>query len=400
MLLSTFVQNVSAQDSFDPDELFLDARKLILEGKRVEGRAIAFRILDKYPSYADVLILVGRSYSWDGAYDSASVYFERAIDASPAYQDAYVAYIDNLFWSENYEKAELIIDKGIQQIGPQSSLLMYRKSRLFYYKEEYDDALKVAREVFEKDNKIEGLLTYIQTLQRLGRNNAVGATYDYDNFRGQISPWNTYSLYGRTTTKLTGSLIARVTNSSRFDANGTQFELDAYPSLGKNSYGYFNVGYSDSFFFPKYRFGASVYWNLPKAFEIDAGYRHLKFGEVTHILTGSIGKYVSNWWLNLRINVIPGVDGSTVSGNFQTRYYFKGAEDFFSIQFSTGVSPDEENRDFQSQLLNSYRARVGYQQLWTDRWMGFGFVGYSRDEINQGNFRNNLNISIGTEFRF
>jgi len=32
--------------------------------------------------------------------------------------------------------------------------------------------------------------------------------------------------------------------------------------------------------------------------------------------------------------------------------------------------------------------------------MGFGFVGYSRDEISESQFRNNLNVSIGTEFRF
>ncbi|GAB2630753.1 YaiO family outer membrane beta-barrel protein [Belliella aquatica] len=400
LALNTLTPIIFAQESFDPDVLYAEARKLILDGKREEGRAIAFRALEKYPTYADILILVGRSYSWDGSYDSASVYFERAIEASPEYQDAYVAYIDNLFWSENYDQAELIINKGIDKIGPQSTLLSYRKSRLYYYREDYSTALEIAREVFEKNSKINGILNYIQTLQRLGRNNAIGATYDYDSFRGQLTPWNTYSLYGRTRTKLTGSLIARVTNSSRFDANGTQFELDAYPSLGKNSYGYFNVGFSQAFFFPSYRFGGSVYWNLPKAFEFDIGYRHLSFSEVTHIFTGSIGKYVSNWWFNLRVNVIPGTSGSSTSGNLQTRYYFKGPEDFFSIQFSTGVSPDEENRDFQSQLLNSYRARLGYQQLWTDRWMGFGFLGYSRDEINQGNFRNNINISVGTEFRF
>jgi YaiO family outer membrane protein len=176
--------------------------------------------------------------------------------------------------------------------------------------------------------------------------------------------------------------------------------LDAFPSLGKKSYGYLNVGFSEAFFFPKFRFGTSVFWNLPKAYEIEAGYRYLQFTETTHIITSSFGKYISNWWLNLRLNFIPGTEGSSSSGNLQVRYYFSGPEDFFSFQASTGVSPDEENRDFQSQLLNSYRVRVGYQHLWTPRWMGFGFVGYSRDEISKTNFRNNLNISVGTEFRF
>ena len=388
------------QESFDPDEKYFEARELILKGERDAGRQIAFRILERYPNYGDVLILVGRSYSWDGEYDSAAVFYKQALVSSPDYEDAYVAYIDNLFWQNDLEEAGKILEMGISRIGKQSSLLQYRKSRLLYFQEDYGSALVIAEELFESTPKMEGLLNYIQTLRRFTRVNAIGVTYDSDTFKGQLTPWHTYSVYGRTRTKLTGALIARVTQSSRFDAKGSQFEIDAYPSLGKNSYGYFNVGYSNAFFFPQFRFGTSIYWNLKKAYELEAGYRHLRFSETTHIITGSLGKYLGNWWFNFRLNLIPGKDGSSVSGNLQTRYYFKSAEDFFSIQLSTGVSPDEENRDLQSQLLNSYRARLGYQQLWTDRWMGFGFVGYSRDEINSNNFRYNLNISIGTEFRF
>ncbi len=389
-----------AQESFDPDVRYTEARKLIMDGKRHEGRNILFETLEKYPNYGDLLILVGRSYAWDGKYDSAAIYFERALISSPTYEDAYVAYIDNLFWAEQYERAEEVIELGLEKIGPQSNKLVFRKSRYSYYKEDYRTALRIANEIFEKTPKMEGLLSYIRNLQRLASINAIGATYDYDSFEGALTPWNTYSVYGRTRTNLTGSLIARVTHSERFEGRGTQYEVDAFPSLGKNSYGYFNIGFSQAFFFPQVRFGGSVFWNLPKAFEIDAGYRYLKFSETTHILTGSLGKYISNWWLNLRYNNIPGVSGSSSSFNFQSRYYFSGPEDFFSLQLSTGVSPDEENRDFQSQLLNSYRARLGYQHLWSPRWMGFGFVGYSRDEIRRGSFRNNLNISIGTEFRF
>ncbi|WP_373493920.1 YaiO family outer membrane beta-barrel protein [Aquiflexum sp.] len=404
-LLMLSIQMISlssaiAQESFDPDELYFEARKLILDGKREEGRDILRKVLSQYPEYADVLVLMGRSFSWDGQYDSAGMYYERALLASPEYEDVYVAYIDNLFWSGDYEKASEVLETGIEKIGPSSSALKYRKSRLYYYRESYKEALKLANEVFAKAPKTEGILGYIQTLRRLTRINAVGATYDYDSFADAISPWNTYSLYGRTRTNLTGSLIARVTHSQRFDDSGTQFELDAFPSLGKNSYGYLNVGFSEAFFFPKFRFGTSVFWNLPKAYEIEAGYRYLQFSETTHIITSSFGKYISNWWLNLRLNVIPGAEGSSSSGNLQVRYYFSGPEDFFSLQASTGVSPDEENRDFQSQLLNSYRVRAGYQHLWTPRWIGFGFVGYSRDEISKTNFRNNLNISVGTEFRF
>ncbi|MFC5623472.1 YaiO family outer membrane beta-barrel protein [Algoriphagus winogradskyi] len=396
-----FAVITKAQDSFDPDELLLEARTLILDGKYLEGRKIAFRALDKYPEYADILILVGRSYAWEGKNDSASIYLERAISASPGYEDGYSAYLDNLSWAEQYDKADIVLGKARENLGsPLPDGLRYKESRLLYYKEDYNEAYKIAENLFQKKYKNESLLDYLQTLQRLRRNNAVGVTYDYDTFEGEISPWNTFSFYARTQTKLTGTLIGRVTQSSRFDDNGTLFELDAYPSLGKKAYAYLNVGGSSASFFPDFRLGASVYFNLPKAWEIDGGFRYLKFADPTYIYTASLGKYVGNWWFNLRSNLIPGTGNSLgTSANLQARYYFKTGEDFFSLQLSSGVSPDEETRD-PTQLLNSYRARIGYQQLITDRFMIYGFTGYSRDELGPDRFRNNLNLSLGIEYRF
>ena len=396
-----FSMGIKAQDSFDPDVLLVDARTLILDGKYDEGRKIAFRALSKYPDYADILILVGRSYAWEGKNDSASIYLERAIIAAPTYEDAYSAFLDNLSWDEQYDRAEEVLVLAKEKLGePLSNNLRYKESRLFYFKEEYDEAFEIAEDLFEKNYKNDNLLSYMQTLQRLRRNNAVGVTYDYDTFAGDISPWNTFSFYGRTRTDITGTLIGRVTQSSRFDGNGTLFELDAYPSLGKKAYAYLNVGGSSASFFPQFRFGASVYYNLPKAWEIDGGFRYLKFSDPTTIYTASVGKYIGNWWFNLRGNLIPGTGNSVgTSANFQARYYFKTGEDFFSVQLSSGVSPDEETRD-PTQLLNSYRARVGYQQLVLPRFMIYGYTGYSRDELGPERFRNNLNFSLGVEYRF
>ncbi len=390
-----------AQDSFDPDDLLIQARELIFNKKYNEGRKVAFRALEKYPNYADILILVGRSYAWEGKNDSASIYLERAIVASPDYSDGYVAYLDNLFWDDDLLKAEEILARAKANLGdPTPDEITYRESRLLYYREEYKEAFNLADPLFKKGFKTEGFLGYMKNLERYRMVNAVGATYDYDTFLGDIDPWHTWSVYGRTRTELTGALIARVTQSARFDDFGTLFELDAYPSLGKNGYAYLNIGGSSASFFPKLRFGASYYHNLEKAWEVEAGYRYLGFSEVTHIITGSVGKYVGNWWWNVRVNVIPDPDlGASTSTQVTGRYYFKTAEDFFSIQLGTGVSPDEETRDL-SQLLNSYRVRVGYQQLISPKFMIYGFTGFSRDELSTDNFRNNINISLGFEYRF
>ncbi|AWW32946.1 outer membrane insertion C- signal [Echinicola strongylocentroti] len=401
IICSLAIMNVHGQTSFDPDKKFLEARQLAFDGKRDEAIELGLKIVEKYPGYSDVWILLGRVNAWEGKYDTASVYFEKAIEISPDYEDAYNGYLDNLFWAEQYDQAEEVLQRAEEQFGKSSSsALTYRKSRLHYYREEYEEALEIADKLYENEADIEGLLSYINNLRRFTRNSAVGLTVDYDSFQGEISPWQTYALYARTRLGFMGSVIARATHSHRFDGYGTQYELDAYPSLGKNSYAYVNVGFSNASFFPDYRFGTSIYWSLPKAFEFDIGYRHLKFSEITHILTASVGKYTGNWWLNLRANHVPSSSGGSISGNVQARYYFKGAEDYLMVQFSTGVSPDEEDRDLQSQLLDSYRGRVGYQQLWTPRWMGYAFLGYSYDELSPGNYRPNLNISFGTEFRF
>ena len=396
-----FSVEIKAQDSFDPDELLAEARTLIMDGKYAEGREIAFRALSKYPDYADILILVGRSYAWEGKNDSASVYLERAIVADPDYVDGYSAYLDNLSWAEQYEEADEVLSKAKQNFGePLPNELRYKESRLLYFKEDYNAAYRIAEELFENKYRKDDLLDYMQTLQRYRRNNAVGVTYDSDTFEGAISPWNTFSFYARTRTKFTGTLIGRVTQSSRYDDNGTLFELDAYPSLGQKAYAYVNVGGSSASFFPEFRFGTSVYYNLPKAWEIEGGFRYLQFSETTTIYTASVGKYLGNWWFNLRGNLIPGTGNSLgTSANLQARYYFKTGEDFFSVQLSSGVSPDEETRD-PTQLLNSYRARLGYQQLLTDRFMIYAYSGYSHDELGPNRFRNNLNFSLGVEYRF
>jgi len=398
---SLFTSVIKAQDSFDPDELLIQARDLILNDKYLEGRKIAFRALAKYPDYADILILVGRSYAWEGKNDSASVYLSRAIVADPTYEDGYVGYLDNLSWAEQYDEAHRILGIAKKAFGePLPDEIRYKESRLLYFEEKYEESYKIAESLFEKKYKKDEMLSFMQTLQRFKRNNAVGIGYDYDNFRGDISPWNTFSVYGRTTTKWTGSLIGRVTQSSRFDNTGTLFELDAYPSLGKNAYAYFNIGGSGVSFFPNFRVGASIYYSLPKSWEIEGGYRYLKFSDATNIYTASLGKYLGNWWLNLRANLIPGTkSGLGTSGNLQARYYFKTGEDFVSVQVSTGVSPDEESRD-PSQLLDSYRARIGYQQLVTDRIRIDAYTGYSRNELSPGRYRDDLNISLGFEYRF
>ncbi len=173
------------QATFNPDKKFLEARELAFDGQRKEAIQLAKKIVDQYPGYSDVWILLGRIHSWDGKYDSASVFFEKALEQSPTYEDAYVGYLDNLFWGERYAQAEKILKRAYEKLSPPSAKITYRKAKLAYYRKSYKEALELAEQLYGKDAKIKGLLSFIQKIKRVSISNAVGLSFNHDSFDGQ-----------------------------------------------------------------------------------------------------------------------------------------------------------------------------------------------------------------------
>lgn len=74
-----------------------------------------------------------------------------------------------------------------------------------------------------------------------------------------------------------GPVIGRVNQARRFGESGTQLEVDAYPRIGRGMYLYANAGVSQQRIFPRQRFGAELYKNLPNALETSLGFRQLNF---------------------------------------------------------------------------------------------------------------------------
>ncbi|WP_226389311.1 YaiO family outer membrane beta-barrel protein [Penaeicola halotolerans] len=392
---------LSAQEkSIDPDKLFLQARDLAFDGKRSEARKICEQILAKYPEYTDVITLYGRLYSWDGDYDKARIQLQKAVALSPKYEDPLLGLIDVELWSENYQEALKLAEKGLIDINAKSTPLRLRKARALNNLEQYESAYALVNELMSEKDAEENLLAFAESIRRNMRRQAVGVSSDYDTFFGDISPWYWQSIYYSRLTKALGTVIFRYNNATRFETNGGQFEIDAYPGIGKKMYAYLNAGYSPSSIYPEYRFGGSLYRSFPKAFEGEIGFRYLQFAETTEIYTASLGKYWGSYWFNLRVNIIPFSGTFSQSYIFTGRYYFDTAEDFISLQLSSGVSPDDNSRDLRTQLLDSYRARIGVQKLFGQKYLGFFYTGYAFEETGPANDRRNLNFSLGLSYLF
>src|SRR5665811_1035877 len=142
ILLTVMVGKVAGQ-SFD------EARNLAFNGQREKAREMCREIL-KQGFNADVALLMGRTYSWDGIYDSARIVIDQVLTYNPEYLDALSARADVEYWSENHTEAVLFCDKGIQ-IDSTAENLILKKARILHSSERYLESVEVLQDYLKKN---------------------------------------------------------------------------------------------------------------------------------------------------------------------------------------------------------------------------------------------------------
>lgn len=341
-ILSVF-QQVNAQTS---DDLFTTARKKAFDEKNYpEAILLAKNALAKSPDYNEIRVFLGRLYTWSKMPDSARIEFTNVIAKEPNYEDAYVAFGNLEFWQDNTKRALEITDEGLKK-SPNSEALQLLKVKLLIDVKEWQNAEKIVSEVIKNNPKQTEARAFSARIRENSALNKFGLNYDFVYFDKQFDdPWHLVSIdYGRQTS--IGSVIGRVNYANRFNGNGIQFEADAYPRISNTFQAYLNVGYSpDVGVFPKYRAGFSLYANINSGFELEAGFRLLHFNDNTWIYTASVGKYYENFWFNVRTYLSPSIESISQSFALNTRYYFGGVDDYFSLGLSTGLSPDQQRNN-------------------------------------------------------
>ena len=401
-ILLIFVEITKAQTA---DSLFTAARKKAFDEKNYPAAIALSKIaLAKSPDYADIRVFLGRLYTWSKKPDSARIEFTSIIVKQPTYEDAYIAFGNLEFWNNDTQKAVSIVNDGLKNI-PNSEALLLLKARFLTELNEWQSAETIINQIIKNNPKQTAARALATRIRKNSARNKVGINYDYIYFDKQFDdPWQLVSVdYGRQTS--IGSIIGRVNYANRFNGNGLQFEIDSYPRLSNTFQAYLNVGYSaDIGIFPQYRAGFSLYANLPSSFEIEAGFRLLRFTENTWIYSASLGKYYKNFWFNFRTFLSPSTDALSQFFSFNTRYYFGGADDYLSLGLSTGLSPDEQRNNIlvntSNYKLKSNGLTLGYQKSFKI----FNVMSFRASIENQEYLKdtkgNQLNISLGYIRRF
>lgn len=384
------VNTVLAQETLSSDELFINARTAAFdEDDYPKAITITKQALEISPDYSDIRIFLGRLYTWTDEVALARKEFDRVIKTNPGYEDAHLAYGYLEYWNDNDEKALEVIQPGIEK-NPESKGLLMLKAKILDNLERFVEANKTLDEILLFDPNFSEARAFSQKIKDLSSKNQIGVNYDFVYFDERFSdPWHLASLsYGRSTGL--GSITGRLNYANRFTNNGVQFEIDAYPRISNTFYTYVSGGISEKGgIFPRYRAGFSLYANLPKSFEADAGFRFLSFSKSTWIYTASIGKYYSNYWFNLRTYLTPSNEAISKSISLNIRYYLAGADDYLSFGIGTGLSPDNPENYF---LYNSDNVLIGSTKAEKLKSTNIS-LGY-RKSINQSNI---FSIKVGAE---
>ena len=333
------INNNSIQ--FNNDSLYQSARTFAFNGKRVKARSICRDILNHNSNYYDALVLIGRTYIWDSQLDSARLVLNEVLSKKPTYYDALDGLIDVEYKSDHYEACIGQCDIGLSAYANDKNFQI-KKAKALIVIPQYDKATTLLKDVLTRDSvntEAQKLLAGIRLAQI---KNKISLNYTYDYFeKNMIDPWQlAYLQYKRETSF--GSIIGRINWANRFNTKGLQYELDAYPTTGKSSYLYLNVGYSDATIFPHFRSGFEYNRKLPAAFETSLGFRYLAFSSSDVVIyTASLGKYLGNFWFSARTYVTPGNIGTSVSGSLSGRRYFPDQDNYLGMRLSFGTSPDE-----------------------------------------------------------
>jgi YaiO family outer membrane protein len=384
MIFCLFSNSSKAQeDTTTSDGLFKAARQAAFdENDYSKAKEYCHRALYKSPEYTDIVVFLGRLYTWSKQYDSARITFQKALNVQPDYEDTYEAYTDMEYWTDHYGDALKIVDTGLSY-HPASASLLLKKAKVLNALRNYKDAANIVNDILKTDKNNAEARALAARLKDNAALNKVSLSYDYVYFDKQFNePWHFVSFDYTRQTKL-GSITPRVNYANRFGQNGWQYEVDAYPHISKTFYAYANVGYSDNtVVFSRWRAGFSLFTNLPKSFELETGWRYLYFSTPTNMFTGYLGKYYKNYLFGFRTYITPGNNSTSESYNAFMRYYFGGADDFFGVGVGTGISPDESSL---SQQLNNpyelktYKANAEFRHVIKT----FNIIGFTASWINQ-----------------
>ena len=331
------VNQLLSQESINPETEYLRIRTMAFDGDYANAAAAARKLLNAYPSYGDVRILLGRILAWQKDYDQAAAVIDTLLLTEPDNADALTARRDISLWSRENTAVATDLRTGYS---------------FDYFAEPYS--------------------RYWQVF-------SIGAGHRF-NWGPALAGVNIGNLITDETTNL--------------DATELQFEVEAYPSISNKNYAYLAYAYSPGSIFPKHRTAIELWQVLPAGWAISAGLNYYYFDRNIFIALASVEKYLGKYWLSGKIYVYFKDDGPTTSVYLNVRRYFNDFN-YLQLTLGAGTAPDEPF-DIQSDImrLSAQSVRLTYNFTVSRKLTVRLGTGYSREEYEESVMRNRFEGNI------
>ena len=387
-----------AQSKRSIDDRFKEARELAFSGKRLAAIDSLESILVDDPDYSDVRVFMARVMAWNKQYDESISQLHIVLADNKRKRSALTTMIDVYTWSDNYEKALQYCNTALNYYAPYPELML-KKSKLLRdmgRREEAATVISQMRDLFPSNQEA---MSMERSLSDVALLNKATLKYSIDLFPS-TSPW--HLVYGEYSRKVKfGTLIFRMGYGYRFNKSGVAIEADGYINIRSGTYVYTNFGFSGSSIFPRYRIGFEPFQSLPYGFEVSLGLRYLNFSssDVT-IWTGSLGKYISNFWLAYRFYYSAKTERSSFSSTIYIRRYLTDTDNHLTLRLGLGLVSYEAVEDEEFSGFNSRGAALEFQLAIIPLLYFKGEIQFANYEYYKGRFRNRYGFEVGIQKRF
>lgn len=392
----------AANASFD--EQYEQARALANNGQPALAIAAYDALLMRSPGNVDVLLGRGIAYTRLDRWAEAQADLEAAAKASPGYADVWLALGNMHQWNDQPEPAIAAYSRLVElrPADPASWLARARAWRaagkLPEARADLARARSVGGNVAEIDAFDAALTAAVTPQPRAGNPEAaLAAGYTWAASLsgswtdvGSGPRWNDQTASVRHYMKR-GSIGFETLRAHRFDQSGYAWALDAYTDLWSGAYA--NLRYQrapSGRLFPENSGRFEIYQSLGSGWEASLSDDVLGFDSRVNIYGVSLGKYVGNWYVQLRHQNIVS-EGSHSSGDrLLARYYYAGdADSYIEGTANRGRSDDPLS-------LAGGRARSGggsltWVRYWSRDWGSKVGMNFSRD----GNDARERGLSFG-----
>ena len=408
ILLICFAVNLTAGQEINTDSLltkaltnykgsfYKKATKQALLGKKIS------------PTYLDFHLLLGQIYHKTQNIDSARYYYQYVIRENPVYKAAFSGLIRLEIGQNNLDQALQVADISIKKY-PQEIDFYNNKLKIIRLQKDEEKLTLYLQELILLFPSEDSFKEQLKNIKATYNSDRIAMGYNYTFFsRDNAGPWHLLGLqYIRERKELT--LIARLNYIDRRASgtsirSGLQYEIESYIKTGKKSTSFINIAYSNDPVFPKLKLGYSNFMSFNHGWEADLGVRYINT-DIKNLYTVVLGtgKYLGNYWLNLRSYL--SVDSNYVfpAFNVTSRYYFNSKYNYISMQLGYGNSPDDRvniNRLNQFKALTSYRAALGASKMLGSNYLiGIQFT-YNRQEYILDKFQNEFDSFLLLQYKF